>query len=195
VLEHLRRVPDATPNYGFAYVELALRRQEVEEIFRRRVIRHYETLRSSFPEDHEHRRGLALSYLRLIRLLWELGRQTEATEPWRKALALDPEDPAINNDLAWFLATNSEPRLRDPALAVRLAKKAVAARPQNPDYRNTLGVTIRVETDRYSVILPRHKPPVQTRVIKHSDRHREERDLMTTSPRASVVVTGRLAAS
>jgi Flp pilus assembly protein TadD len=73
-------------------------------------------------------------------VLWELGRQAEAAEPYRKALELAPEDPAVNNERAWFLATSLEPRLRDAALAVRLAKKAVAARPQDADYRNTLGV-------------------------------------------------------
>jgi tetratricopeptide (TPR) repeat protein len=115
------------------------RRREAEEI-RRRVIRHYETLRADFPEDPHHRRGLVLSYLERVSLLWELGRQTEAAEPFRKALELDPEDPAVNNELAWFLATSPELLLRDGARAVELAKKAVTARPQSADYRNTLGV-------------------------------------------------------
>jgi serine/threonine-protein kinase len=115
------------------------RRQEAEEI-RRRVIRHYERLKANFPEVPNHRRKLALSYLKLSGLLRELDRQTEAAEPYRKALEVGPEDPAVNNDLAWFLATSPEPRLREAALAVRLAQRAVAARPRSADYRNTLGV-------------------------------------------------------
>jgi tetratricopeptide (TPR) repeat protein len=115
------------------------RRREAEEI-RRRVIRQYETLKAGFPEVPQYRRNLALSYLKLVRLLWELGRPTEAADPYRKALELDPEDPGVNNEVAWFLATNPEPRLRDPARAVRLAGKAVTARPQSADYQNTLGV-------------------------------------------------------
>jgi serine/threonine-protein kinase len=114
-------------------------RQEVEQI-RRSVIRHYEMLRADFPDNPEHRHRLLLSYLRLVDLLWELGRQSEAAEPYRKALELAPEDAVVNNELAWFLAANAEPRLRDSALAVRLAKKAVTAQPQIGEYRNTLGV-------------------------------------------------------
>jgi tetratricopeptide (TPR) repeat protein len=115
------------------------RRPEAEAI-RRRVIRQYETLKADFPEDPHHRLNLVLSYLELVSLLWELDRQTEAAEPYRKAFELSPEDPAVNNELAWFLATSPEPRLRDATLAVRLAQKAVTGRPQSADYRNTLGV-------------------------------------------------------
>jgi tetratricopeptide (TPR) repeat protein len=115
------------------------RRREAAEI-RRRVVRQYETLTQDFPENPQHWSDLVQSYLQLGNLLWELGRLVEAAEPYRKALAVDPEDPAANNNLAWFLATSPEPQLRDAALAVRLAQKAVAARPQSPDFRNTLGV-------------------------------------------------------
>jgi len=115
------------------------RRNEAEQI-RRQVIRHYETLKADFPENPQHRRKLVQSYLELVSLLWKLGRQAEAAEPYRKALELDPEDPVLNNNLAWFLATSPEPRLRDAALAVRLAKKAVTTQPRSADYRNTLGV-------------------------------------------------------
>ncbi len=115
------------------------RRGEAEKI-RRLVIRHYEKLTADFPEDARYRRKLVPSYLALASLLGEQGRQTEAVEPYRKALEVAPEDPAVSNDLAWFLATSPEPRFRDAPLAVRLAKKAVAARPQAANYRNTLGV-------------------------------------------------------
>jgi serine/threonine protein kinase/Tfp pilus assembly protein PilF len=115
------------------------RRQEAEEI-RRRMIRHYETLKADFPENPQYRRFLAESYLELASLLCRLGQSTEAAELCRKAVELEPEDPAINNNLAWLLATSQEPALRDAALAVRLAKKAVTARPKVANFRNTLGV-------------------------------------------------------
>jgi tetratricopeptide (TPR) repeat protein len=115
------------------------RRQEAEEI-RRRVIHLYESLKPNLAENAEHRRNLVMGYLELACLLCELGRQTEAAEPYRKALELEEDDPAVNNDLAWFLATSPEPRLRDAARAVRLAKKVVTARPESANYRNTLGV-------------------------------------------------------
>src|SRR5262249_35729712 len=63
------------------------RSQEALDI-RRRAIRVYEPLKANYAEDAEHRRNLVLSYLELARLLHGLGRQTEAAEPYRKALAL-----------------------------------------------------------------------------------------------------------
>jgi len=115
------------------------RRQEAVEI-RRQVIRHYEMLGKSVPEYREHERNQVLSYLALVSLLWDLGRQAEAAEPYRKAIAMGLEAPAVNNELALFLANNPELRLRDAALAERLARKAVIGQPQSADYRNTLGV-------------------------------------------------------
>jgi tetratricopeptide (TPR) repeat protein len=115
------------------------RRREAEAI-RRRAIGHYEQLNSDFPEDPHHRRNLVWNYLELVRLLWELGRPGDAAEPFRKAQTLAPQDPGVNNNLAWFLATSPEPRLRDATRAVRLAQKAVRARPEFGDYHNTLGV-------------------------------------------------------
>jgi serine/threonine-protein kinase len=136
----IRRSDLAQTLAGLADLLKGSGRRPEAEVIRRRVIRHYETLRADFPEDPQHRRHLVDSYLELVSLLWELGRQSEAADPYRKALELDPEDADVNNELGWFLATTPELRLRDTALAVRLAKKAVAAQPQSADYRNTLGV-------------------------------------------------------
>jgi tetratricopeptide (TPR) repeat protein len=127
------------------------RRPEAEGI-RRRVIHLYESLKPNLAENAEHRRNLVLGYLELACLLCQLGRPTEAAEPYRKALAMEEDDPAVNNELAWFLATSPEPRLRDAARAVRLAKQVVAVRPESADYRNTLGVAhYRAGDDRAAV--------------------------------------------
>jgi tetratricopeptide (TPR) repeat protein len=115
------------------------RRQEAEEM-RRRAIQHYETLMADFPENPVHRRDLLPNYLALVNLLWELGRQTEAAELRRNALELASEDPAVNKELAWFLATSPEPLLRDGLLAVQLAQKAVTAQPQSSSYWTTRGL-------------------------------------------------------
>ena len=104
------------------------------------MIREYEKLKVDFPEDPQHERYLVMSYLQLASLLWQLGQQTEANELYRKAADVDAADPGLNNNLAWFLAANPEPRLRDAARAVRLAQKAADVQSQSPDYKNTLGV-------------------------------------------------------
>ena len=71
----------------------------------------------------------------------------EALERFRRASELLPNDPFPRNGLAWELATSSEPRLRDPAKAVVLAKEVIELsrkqgdRPERlGDYWNTLGV-------------------------------------------------------
>jgi tetratricopeptide (TPR) repeat protein len=115
------------------------RKGEAEEV-RRQVIGHYDILMRDFPEDPRNRINRVAGYLDLAGLLCELGRPDEADQPYRKALELDPEDPDANNERAWFLATTPEPRLRNAVLAMRLAKKAVEARPQSANFRNTLGV-------------------------------------------------------
>jgi hypothetical protein len=103
-------------------------------------------------QNPEHRLDLVLNYLGLVSPLWELGRQIEAAEPFRKALERDPEDPALKNDLAWFRATSPEPRLRDAALAVRLARKTVTAGPKSATYWNTLGVALYCNGDDRAAI-------------------------------------------
>jgi uncharacterized protein HemY len=55
---------------------------------------------------------------------------------------VDPADPGANNELAWFLATTPETRLREPAESVRLARKAVQTEKSSSTYWNTLGVAL-----------------------------------------------------
>jgi tetratricopeptide (TPR) repeat protein/tRNA A-37 threonylcarbamoyl transferase component Bud32 len=115
------------------------RRSEAETI-RRRVIGLYEALKTDFPEDAQYPTRLVQSYLDFIGLLEVLGRPAEAATFLHQALEVKSEDPGVNNNLAWILATHPESGLRNPALAVQLAQKAVAARQQSANCHNTLGV-------------------------------------------------------
>jgi len=112
---------------------------EAEESYRQ-AVNLLESSSKEFPYSAYHRLDLVRSYLQLVGLLCELGRQSDAAEPYRKALDLDSEDPAINNQLARFLATSPELPLRTATQATRLAKKAVDAWQESHDCWNTLGV-------------------------------------------------------
>jgi serine/threonine protein kinase/Tfp pilus assembly protein PilF len=57
----------------------------------------------------------------------------------RQAARLRPDHPAVCNNLAWFLATDADPRFHDGKLAVELARHVVQVQPRNPGYWNTLG--------------------------------------------------------
>jgi tetratricopeptide (TPR) repeat protein len=54
------------------------------------------------------------------------GRAREAAASYREALRLGARDARVLNNLAWILATSSDPGLRDPAAAVALAEEAAA---------------------------------------------------------------------
>jgi tetratricopeptide (TPR) repeat protein len=117
------------------------RGEEIADI-RRRAIDHYEKLHADFPENAQYEFDLVWNYLKLVDLLGELDRSSDAAKLYRKALKLESADADVNNELAWFLATCAEPRWRDPARAVSLAKKAVDAKPESGNYRNTLGAAL-----------------------------------------------------
>jgi tetratricopeptide (TPR) repeat protein len=65
--------------------------------------------------------------------------QATAARYYRKALELEPERQAAANNLAWILATSSDPALRDPSEALRLAEGVVArAATPDPNHLDTL---------------------------------------------------------
>ena len=53
-----------------------------------------------------------------------LNRMEEAIQEYKRALALEPDNPTLLNDLAWILATDPRPALRDGRTAVQLAERA-----------------------------------------------------------------------
>ncbi len=69
-----------------------------------------------------------------------VSRLTEARADLEHALTLAPDDPALNNDLAWLLANDPKAGDRDPKRAVRLAARAVELAPGVEAFWNTFGV-------------------------------------------------------
>jgi tetratricopeptide (TPR) repeat protein len=65
----------------------------------------------------------AFIYRGLCRL--ERGEYRKALEDYKTALAYDPKDHVINNNLAWFYAEVRDESLRDTTLALEYARKAV----------------------------------------------------------------------
>src|SRR5262249_49560638 len=97
--------------------------------------------------------GHAPAHFSLANALRGRGKPEQALVHYRKAVELLPTDPNPLNGLAWELATCADPRLRDTALAVDMAKKVVELSLKQGDdrdkpgrnrlgnYWNTLGVT------------------------------------------------------
>ena len=120
----------------------------------RRAIEIGERLTAEFPDMPEPRRTLVWSHNDLGLLLEETARFKEARDSFSHALSLSedlmgkfpgwassPEILAdVSNGLAWLLATCTDPQIRNPAEAVKQAKKAVELDPQKGSYWDTLGI-------------------------------------------------------
>jgi tetratricopeptide (TPR) repeat protein len=85
--------------------------------------------------DRERARVYALR----ARAYHRLGRYGEALSDYRQAVDQGPPDARCCDSLARLLATCPDPRLREPARAVELARKATELAPQEAPYWNTLG--------------------------------------------------------
>jgi len=86
----------------------------------RQAAAHYEQALAIDPALAEVRLGLADA-------LHQLGRDQQAIEQYRAALAARPEWAQAANELSWLLATTGDPALRDPAEALRWAERAAEA--------------------------------------------------------------------
>jgi hypothetical protein len=70
----------------------------------------------------------------------------------RKGQALAPGDAELTNYLAWLLVVCPDPKLRDVKQALELARKAVAAAPDNWRFLRTLGVAQHLTGDDKAAI-------------------------------------------
>jgi tetratricopeptide (TPR) repeat protein len=96
-------------------------------------------------EDHRQAIRLepndARAFINLASDLGKKGWSVQAIKEFKEDLRLmKPETAQDHNNFAWLLATIPEAKLREPAKAVELAKKAVEMTPKEGTFWNTLGV-------------------------------------------------------
>jgi serine/threonine protein kinase len=114
-----------------------------------RLVALREGLVADFPNERDYRVSLTYFQAELAGLLESLGQAGKA-EPIRRRLRdnlfqatrSDPGDPVMRNSLAWMLASRASdtPAPADVALAVEMAREAVALVPKDGNSWNTLGV-------------------------------------------------------
>lgn len=112
--EALRRdpeLPTAHSNLGIVLVQQG-NTSEALDHFREAV-----RLRPSFAKAHQNL-GLTLE---------KLGRTLEAVGEYRETLRWTPAAPDVGKRLAWILATDPDPRVRNGGEAIRLAQAASAS--------------------------------------------------------------------
>jgi protein O-mannosyl-transferase len=118
--------PDCIPahvNFG----GLLLQRGKVDE-----AIAHFQRALEIKPD-------LAPAHDSLGNALLQKGRASEAIAHFQKALQIEPANPAIQNNLAWLLATCPQASLRNGHKAVELARQAnELTGGKNPAFLDTL---------------------------------------------------------
>ena len=111
-LEHaLRLDPGYVPAHNSLGAALRLQGKPAE------ASRHFRQVLVSRPDDADALYNLASA-------LNEQGEFEDAITGYRRALSVQPDAQDALVDLAWLLATQPNPRLRDPGEAVRLAERA-----------------------------------------------------------------------
>lgn len=91
-------------------------------------------LRGVLKRDVHHARALTMVAI----ILTELGRQRDALQLFKQLAEQNSQDYVVLNNLAWLLATASEPTLRDPAQALVWARQALLLEPDNYSVWSTL---------------------------------------------------------
>jgi tetratricopeptide (TPR) repeat protein len=96
----------------------------------RKAMQLSERLVADFPHILEHKKNLARCHERVGAMLQARGDSAEAKKHLRKAVDTCPEHALLLNTVAGRLLSFSDPRFRDPAWALELANRAVAAMPE-----------------------------------------------------------------
>jgi serine/threonine protein kinase/tetratricopeptide (TPR) repeat protein len=129
---------------GFDYLARIVRRsrpEEAEAILRRGIARMEGWLREPGGAQGV-RKELRLAQADLLSLLSRRGARGEALALLRELAESERSRPDADNTVAWFLATDPDPAVRQPARAVELARKAVEDEPRVAPVWNTLGVAL-----------------------------------------------------
>lgn len=125
--KHLNLVLQVAPNNSDAHDRLGLvLAKEANE----------EEALAQFSEAVRLNPASAALHAHAAMALERLNRPKEAVTQYRLALKLNPRMPSALNNLAWILASNPDPKLRDGEEAVRLAHRAC----ELTDYRRAIMV-------------------------------------------------------
>ena len=109
------------------------RKDEARSHARAAAIIHWQAAVKDYPTDPNHRNELAVALI-------QDAQPRAAVEQWETSLKIDPNNGNAANNLAWVLATYPDDGIRNGAMAVELAEKAVKlSGGKNPMVLRTLG--------------------------------------------------------
>ena len=151
---------------------------DAEDAFRKSIAL-YERLVAEFPSILSYGPDLRETYFHLASLLKATNRPEESANVYRKARQVEDDEPQELQRLAWLLVSYPDAQLRDPSLAIELAKKATRLSPQNAKHWRTLGA------------LPRRKLAGGNRCCEPSLRNRGPQRRRVFCPGPGSRATGR----
>lgn len=119
-------------------LETSGRLDEAEQAFAE-FLSIYKKLAAELPDEANYQENTARGYIRLITVLRKNRRWAKAGTVLGEARKLKYQHPNFSADLAWWLATWPDEKLRDPRRAIELAKEAIKVQSNNPGHWSNLG--------------------------------------------------------
>ena len=140
-ISHYDNAIEMRPHYGDPYLNLGSVLFQQGRIGD--ALAQWEKALGTQPHDAAFHALLGDAFLRA-------GSQKVAIAEYERAARLSAREPLGRNNLAWLLATSSDPSIRDGNRAVELAKEAVRlSRGKDPNYLRTLAAAF-AETGRFA---------------------------------------------
>ena len=139
-IAHYQKALEIRPDYAECHGNLgnALAAQgKLDE-----AIQHYRAVLRLNPQD-------VPGHIQLGNTLARQGRVPEAEAQFHEALRLHPDQPDALMRIAWLRATHPDPRFRDAAQAVALARRAAQLAPGDADALDTLAAAY-AESNRFA---------------------------------------------
>jgi eukaryotic-like serine/threonine-protein kinase len=110
------------------------------EATRRQLTEFYRTLEPRLPRNPGYRQAYARFHIKTGADWLPSPHSKNAEAMFELARGLDPDDPIVPNDVAWYKAIRPDSPKEDLTSALELAQQAIAKAPNVGAIRNTLGV-------------------------------------------------------
>ncbi len=138
-ITHLRRAALLAPDYSESRVQLAKLLDAQGE---------YEDALKQLSECIQLRPSYYLAHFQTAVILERQGKYRQAVESYRATLQLAQDYLPAQNNLAWLLATHTDPDVRDGKLALQLANQAATAtHRKHPAILDTLAAALAEQGD------------------------------------------------
>jgi tetratricopeptide (TPR) repeat protein len=141
----LQRYAEAEPLLFYSYEALQRENSVPARVLREaheRLVKLYEAWGKADKAKEWRAKEVPLQDQRALRAKWTAEMQKERQKLYRLFQEKCPATAEQYNQLAWIMATAFDPKLRDPPMAVELARKAVDLDPNRGDCWKTLGAAL-----------------------------------------------------